>query len=87
MVLLRGDEFSNLNRADLRIIQTPQCFRIDTLRDAHASGNVDTDEIGLVKQSLPGARLGFVPGAPETMKVTSPMDLTIIERYLPKKEK
>ena len=87
MVLLRGDEFSNLNRADLRIIQTPQCFRIDTLRDAHASGNVDTDEIGLVKQSLPGARLGFVPGAPETMKVTSQMDLTIIERYLPKKEK
>lgn len=86
MVLLGDGGFSNLNRADLRIIQTPQCFRLDTLRAAHASGNVDTDEIGLVKQSNPRARLDFVKGAPETMKVTRPIDLKIIERYLANSE-
>lgn len=82
MIELKGQGFRNLHRDDLRIIQTPQCFHIDVLRNAHASGNSDTDEIGLVRQSNPQAKLVFVEGATETMKITRPSDLDIIGIYL-----
>ncbi len=82
MVQLEGSGFRNLRRDKLRIIQTPQCFHMGIIKAAHESGIVDTDEMGLVKQSNPQARLGFVEGAPETMKVTRSIDLKIIENYL-----
>ncbi len=82
MVHLEDSGFSNLKRDSLRIVQTPQCFHLDILKAAHASGNIDTDEIGLVKQSNPLARLCFIDGAAESMKVTRPIDLDIIEKYL-----
>ena len=82
MVEVGAPGFRNLQRDSLRIIQTPQCFHLDILKAAHASGKIDTDEIGLVKQYNPQARLDFVEGAPETMKVTRQIDLKIIEMYL-----
>ncbi len=82
MIELMDSDFRNLHRDNLRIVQTPQCFRFDILKAAHASGKIDTDEIGLVKQSNPQARLTFVEGAAETMKVTRPIDLDIMELFL-----
>jgi len=82
MVVMDVTGFRNLPRESLRIIQTPQCFHFNILRDAHDSGKTYTDEMGLVKQSNPQARLGLVDGAPETIKLTRPIDLEIIEMYL-----
>ena len=82
MIQLEDSGFRNLQRDNLRMIQTPQCFHIGILRTAHASGKIDTDEMGLVKQSNPQASLGFIEGAPETLKVTKQIDLEIIEKYL-----
>ncbi|NQV42682.1 MAG: 2-C-methyl-D-erythritol 4-phosphate cytidylyltransferase [Candidatus Marinimicrobia bacterium] len=87
MVQIEDSGFRNLNRDSLRIVQTPQCFHLNILKAAHASGKVDTDEMGLVKQSNPQALLGFIEGAPETMKVTRPLDLEIIKNYLDAAEK
>ncbi len=86
MVEMVDSGFRNLQRDSLRIIQTPQCFHLNILKQAHNSGKVDTDEMGLVKQANPQARLGFVAGAPETMKVTRAHDLEIIELYLRDRE-
>jgi 2-C-methyl-D-erythritol 4-phosphate cytidylyltransferase len=82
MVLLEGGGFRNLNRQHLRIIQTPQCFKVDVLRKAHASGLVDTDELGLVRRSVPEARLTLVAGDPQTMKLTCQEDFDRIAFYL-----
>ena len=82
MVLLEDHGFRNLDRSQLRIIQTPQCFSFAVLRDAHASGLMDTDELGLVKQAFPQARLGLVEGVPGLMKITHAEDLNIISQYL-----
>ncbi|MCF7825294.1 MAG: 2-C-methyl-D-erythritol 4-phosphate cytidylyltransferase [Candidatus Marinimicrobia bacterium] len=87
MVEIGETSFRNLQRDSLRIIQTPQCFHFNILRDAHDSGKIDTDEMGLVKQSNPKARLGFVDGAPETIKVTRSIDLDIVEMFLRNQEK
>ncbi|MEA3286909.1 MAG: 2-C-methyl-D-erythritol 4-phosphate cytidylyltransferase [Candidatus Marinimicrobia bacterium] len=81
IVQLKGNEFQNLERDKLRIVQTPQCFHLDVLRQAHASGKTDTDEMGLVKQTIPSARLGYIDGAPEAMKVTNPQDIILLEFY------
>lgn len=82
MVKIEADGFSNLNRAELRIVQTPQCFKASLLKNAHTTGIIDTDEMGLVKQAFPSARLGFVEGVPDTMKITSASDLKMVEMYL-----
>lgn len=82
MVQILGDTFNNLKRNDLKIVQTPQCFHLDILRQAHASGKIDTDEMGLVKQTIPNAQLGFVEGAPENMKITRSIDFSVAEIYL-----
>ncbi len=82
MVAIEDAEFRILERKNLRIMQTPQCFHIDILKSAHASGRRYTDEMGLVKQSNPQARLGFVEGAPETLKITKIIDLEFIDLYL-----
>ncbi|NQV14050.1 2-C-methyl-D-erythritol 4-phosphate cytidylyltransferase [bacterium] len=86
MVRILGEDFQNLDRADLRIIQTPQCFPIDILRRAHASGKVDTDEIGLVKRAIPDVNLGFILGASETMKITRSNDIESLEILLRSKQ-
>lgn len=82
MIFLEDDRVQNLERDRIRIVQTPQCFRYDILRAAHAAGLVDTDEIGLVRQALPEASLTFVSGHPMTMKITSSRDLEIIRPFL-----
>lgn len=82
MVTLTEDSFEALSREALRIVQTPQCFRTDILKEAHASDILDTDEMGLVKQAIPTAKLTLINGAPETMKITRSSDLFLIERFL-----
>lgn len=82
MVRLLDDDFQSLKRAELRIVQTPQCFPIDILLKAHASRLVDTDEMGLVKQALPDVSLRFIEGAQETIKITQPADIETAKIFL-----
>ena len=82
MILLEADGVKNLRRDQLRIVQTPQCFRFEVLSQAHGSGLVDTDEIGLVRQAIPEAALTFIDGHPMSMKITHASDLDLIDRYL-----
>ena len=82
MVELTDSGYRSLPRHKLRVMQTPQCFHIGILKAAHASTYTATDELGLVKQYDPQAQLGFVEGAPETIKVTRQIDLEIIKMYL-----
>lgn len=73
-----------LDRSMLAAAQTPQCFRIEVLRDvlsrAQREGIDGTDEAGLA------ARFGYtvkaVAGDPRNLKITVPEDLLIAESYL-----
>lgn len=62
-----------VDRADLVAVQTPQGFRAETLRKAHASGADATDDAALVEQA--GGRVVVVPGEPGNGKITHPSDL------------
>lgn len=73
-----GRVVCTVDRADLRVVQTPQGFAPDLLRRAHQvpSGPV-TDDAGLVE--LLGETVATVPGHPHAFKITTAFDLTIAE--------
>lgn len=61
------------DRASLVAVQTPQAFRADVLRAAHAGGHASTDDAGLVE--LLGGRVVTVAGDERNRKITQPDDL------------
>lgn len=63
-----------LDRTDLVAVQTPQAFRAEALRKAHAGGAVATDDAALVEAA--GGTVVVVAGEPENRKVTYPGDLS-----------
>jgi 2-C-methyl-D-erythritol 4-phosphate cytidylyltransferase len=56
-------------------VQTPQAFRADALRAAHAHGGSATDDAALVEQA--GGRVVIVTGEATNIKITGPMDLAV----------
>ena len=76
---------ATLDRADLRLVQTPQGFRRDVLAAAHAAAPTTgelpaTDDAGLVERL--GRPVLTVRGAEEAFKVTRPLDLLLAEAVL-----
>ena len=71
---------STVDRQGLVAVQTPQAFRADVLRRAHAAGGEATDDAALV-ESL-GATVRVVAGDPVNVKLTTPADLAYAEHLL-----
>ncbi|MGI9823139.1 SDR family NAD(P)-dependent oxidoreductase [Agromyces sp. Marseille-Q5079] len=73
------------SRAKLRRGQTPQGFRLGTIRRAYElaaedSGFAATDDCGVVFQYLPDVPIKVVLGTAENMKVTEPLDIHIADK-------
>lgn len=73
------------NRSALRRGQTPQAFRLGTIRRAYELANEDktfhaTDDCGVVFTYLPDVPIYVVEGTPENMKVTEPIDVHIADK-------
>lgn len=69
-----------LDRRELVAVQTPQAFRAEILRDAHADGADATDDAMLV-EAVGGVVL-VVPGDPYNIKITHPHDLTVAATFM-----
>ena len=71
-----------LDRSRLRMIQTPQAFKLSVLRGAHeASGDFEaTDDCALVERL--GLPVVVVPGSRRNIKITNPVDLAVAEALL-----
>ncbi len=76
----------NPDRSRLRSVQTPQGFRLSVIREAHRLAKRDndtsaTDDCSLIlKYNL--TAIANVPGHPDNIKVTSPIDLIIAGQIL-----
>lgn len=71
-------------RAGLRRFQTPQGFRMGTIRKAYELALADpdftaTDDCGVVHRYLPGVPIPVVAGSERNLKVTHPLDIAIAE--------
>jgi 2-C-methyl-D-erythritol 4-phosphate cytidylyltransferase len=73
-----------VDREQLRAMQTPQLFARRVLEEAHRlalrDGVEGTDEAALVERA--GHRVQVVPGDPDNLKVTTPLDLAVAEALL-----
>jgi 2-C-methyl-D-erythritol 4-phosphate cytidylyltransferase len=69
-----------LDRGKLVLVQTPQAFRADVLRAAHAAGGDATDDAALVE--LAGGKVVVVRGHPAAAKITTPDDVVAMKRFL-----
>ncbi|HVU92999.1 MAG TPA: bifunctional cytidylyltransferase/SDR family oxidoreductase [Jatrophihabitans sp.] len=73
------------DRSRLRRGQTPQGFRLSTIRRAYELAAADpdfraTDDCGVVLRYLPEVPIYVVPGDEMNMKVTYPIDLFLIDK-------
>lgn len=78
-----------LDRDRLRTIQTPQGFRLATIREAYrlmaldAAGAAEpTDDCGVVLRHLPEVAVLLVEGSVRNIKITHPDDLLVAEQLL-----
>ncbi|HUJ78854.1 MAG TPA: 2-C-methyl-D-erythritol 4-phosphate cytidylyltransferase [Nitrospiria bacterium] len=75
---------STLPRSQIWLAQTPQVFRRTALWEAHAravaDGVIGTDDAALMERL--GARVVVVEGASANIKITTPEDLPVAERWL-----
>lgn len=77
---LRRRSGGTVDRDELVAVQTPQGFRADVLRAAHAGGGEATDDAGLVEAA--GAPVAVVPGEATNRKLTQPDDRIALEATL-----
>ena len=76
-----GDEVvETVARDELVVVQTPQAFRADALRAAHAGGADATDDAALIEAA--DGRVVIVPGERANLKVTTPADLVMAAAIL-----
>lgn len=68
------------DRSTLRAVQTPQGFRVQVLREAHAAGAVATDDAGLVERT--GSAVHTIAGDPLAFKITTALDLRLARMLL-----
>ena len=74
-------------RETLYRAQTPQCFHLATIAQAHALAAADpayqpTDDCGVVLRYLPDIPVHIVPGSETNLKITYPTDLAVAEALL-----
>lgn len=73
-----GAVSGTVERDGLVAVQTPQAFRADVLRRAHATGGDATDDAGLVEAL--GIEVRVVPGEARNLKVTTAADLELAQQ-------
>ncbi|MDA8295987.1 MAG: 2-C-methyl-D-erythritol 4-phosphate cytidylyltransferase [Actinomycetota bacterium] len=74
-----GRVTETLDRRELVAVQTPQAFRAEALRRAHAGAPEATDDAGLLEAI--GAEVVVVPGEPRNLKITELDDLARLARW------
>lgn len=77
---LRERDGGAVDRETLVAVQTPQGFRAEALRSAHASGLDASDDATLVERD--GGSIVVVDGEIGNIKLTHPDDVVLLERVL-----
>ena len=86
--MLWGEPGANraIDRTRLRLVQTPQTFRLALLRQAFAQAQTDdfTDDASVAEAA--GNRITLIEGSNRNIKITTPEDLVLAEALLGKIE-
>jgi len=80
--MIEGEESKVADRNTIRLVQTPQTFEVDDLKEAFSlcRRNDFTDEAAVWEAA--GRKVSLVDGAYDNIKITRPVDLLIAESVL-----
>lgn len=87
IIQVEGDFIENIpDRSKLRRGQTPQAFRLKTIREAYTLAMQDpqfkaTDDCGVVKKYLPQEKIFVVKGEESNMKLTYKEDTYLLDKF------
>ena len=81
LIQLENGIASYVDRAKIRELQTPQCFKKKLILDVLSSEIEGTDEIGMVIKIYPNSILKFIQGNKINNKITSDIDLNFFESF------
>jgi 2-C-methyl-D-erythritol 4-phosphate cytidylyltransferase len=75
------------SRSHMRRGQTPQAFRLETIKRAYALATKQnrrnfTCDCGVVRAMLPSLQVATTPGAETNIKITNPLDLFVAEKLI-----
>jgi len=78
---VNGDANAPVNRDEFRVVQTPQCFELSSIKKSFNQpySTEFTDEASVVESS--GESINLVEGEPINIKITTPADLLIAESF------
>lgn len=79
-----GKKAFSINRSEIKIVQTPQCFQKELIIKALSADIEGTDEIGMVLETYPDSSLKFIMGDKYNLKITTEMDLFTAKKILDK---
>ncbi len=73
------------NRSDMMQGQTPQCFKLETIKKAYEIAQQDpnlkaTDDCGIVKKYLPEEEIYVIKGSTENIKITYEQDIFLADK-------
>ena len=75
-----GKKAHFINRSEIQIIQTPQCFKKHTIIDILKSNLHGTDEIGMLLRIHPNSKIKLIEGDLDNIKITSQNDLNYFSK-------
>ena len=75
LIKWNGQKASYVNRSDIQIVQTPQCFKKQIITAILKSDIIGTDEIGMLLRLNPKLKLKFIKGSIENIKIANKNDL------------
>jgi 2-C-methyl-D-erythritol 4-phosphate cytidylyltransferase len=80
--LVSGEASSPLDRMKVRMVQTPQVFHIDIIKEAYRQEYLPefTDDASVIEKR--GIRVNLVEGNRENIKITNPEDMLISNAFL-----
>ena len=81
LIQLENGVASYVDRAKIRELQTPQCFKKKLILDVLSSEIEGTDEIGMVIKIYPNSILKFIPSNKINNKITSDIDLNFFKSF------
>jgi 2-C-methyl-D-erythritol 4-phosphate cytidylyltransferase len=84
--IIEGDTSRIINRAELRMVQTPQVFAAEALREAYEQefSELFTDDASVMEAA--GHTIKLCEGEQQNIKITRPEDITIAEAIIASRE-
>lgn len=81
---VKNEKSVSVDRNKYRLVQTPQCFHVNLLKEAYEQDYQDvfTDDASVVESF--GKQITMVEGNQENMKITTPEDLRLAELLVKK---